>query len=191
MLDQLWANAILTFRAPRRGARFAIDRFDTLERVALIFALAFAANALLMSVRGVLTGEDLSGEMGPIGFLVGNLFASLVAFTLMVVMILVIGRLFGGRANLMEVSAALAWHSLVTAAFAPFINPVALMTEAQGPGFIISLLLIGVTLWLLVNFIAEAHGFRSAWRVAAVMFGGLFLLGALVPFFLAGTISGA
>ena len=191
MLDELWANVIATFRAPRQGARFAIERFDTIERVALVFALAFAGNALLMTVRGAMTGEDIAGEMGPIGFLLGNLFASALVFSVMVVAILIIGRLFGGKATPLQLSAALAWHSLVTAIFAPLVNPAALLTGEPGPAFVISVALIGVMIWLLVNFVAEAHGFRSAWRVAAVMFGGIFLFGALVPFIIAGPISGA
>ncbi|MEL7463663.1 MAG: YIP1 family protein [Pseudomonadota bacterium] len=191
MFAEIWAKAVDTYRSPRKGARMAIDEFDTFERIALIFGLSFCINAVMLVLRSIALGEDVSGDGGIVFFVVGNLFASAFAFAIMVLLAYAIGRfLFGGKGEPWEVAAALAWHSLVTAPFALVMNPFALMSEDVGGSAILSMILVGVTLWLLVNFIAEAHRFSSAWKVAGVIFGALFLLGALLPILLAGAISG-
>ncbi|MEL6793225.1 MAG: YIP1 family protein [Pseudomonadota bacterium] len=190
MFAELWAKAVDTYKSPRRGARMAIEAFDTFERIALIFGLSFCINAVMLVLRSIAIGEEVSGGAGVVGFVVGNLFASAVAFVIMVVLAFAIGRLFGGKGEPPEIAAALAWHSLITAPFALVMNPFALMSETFGAGAILSTILVGVTLWLLVNFIAEAHRFSSAWKVGGVIFGALFLLGALLPILLAGSISG-
>jgi Na+/melibiose symporter-like transporter len=53
------------------------------------------------------------------------------------------------------------------------------------PVFLVPIMAVGVVLlfWLLSNFTAELHGFQSALRVFAVIFGLMFLVGlAITPF---------
>lgn len=179
MLNTLLENAVLSFRAPRKGARAIIDMVSGWDGVALIFGLAFTLTAIL-TLLGVSIADRSEATGDGMQFVVTNLIFSLVAFAFSTGLIFGIGKLFGGKGELLEVATIMAWHSLITVAFTPFISLEATM-EGAGPAAIFQFILMGVALWLLVNFITEAHRFESAWRVGAVMMGGVFVAGLLLP----------
>lgn len=81
----------------------------------------------------------------------------------------------------------MAWHSLVTVIFAPVVAFAMLPGVAEGHLGLLAvgqIVMVGVVLWLMANFVAEAHGFVSALRVSLGLFGGVFVLGFLVSMLL-------
>lgn len=187
MLQIVLENVADSFRAPRRAARRVIDTVKRPEEVAMMFGLSFCISTILMLLTHLIFG--IGGGTGSLGFVLTNLMVSAFAFGMLTVFVYMVGRLFGGEAEILEVAAVIAWHSLVTAVFTPLIAGAVNPADAQpGPGFLIQFALVGVVLWLLVNFIAEAHRFQNAWRVAGVMFVGIFLAGLILPFLLSGLI---
>ncbi|MEM7525941.1 MAG: YIP1 family protein [Pseudomonadota bacterium] len=187
MLRTVLETAAESFRAPREAARRIAEVFTTLEGVGVLFGLAYCLNAILLTAAQLAFGREGAG--GTLSFVVLNLVISGAAFVILTGLVYGCGRLFGGTARLIEVAAVVAWHSLVTVPFTPFIaggfDPA---SGEPGPGFLLQLALIGVALWLLVNFVAEVHGFTNAWRVAGVMFAGLFMAGMILPILFAGFI---
>ena len=105
--------------------------------------------------------------------MMSNLIFSAVAFAFVCGVVFGVGRLFGGAGSLLNVAAAMAWHSLITVVFTPFLSLTALTGEGGGAALPIFIMLF--IAWLLVNFAAEAHQFKSVWKVAAVMVGLLFV----------------
>lgn len=186
MLQSLLEAAVESYRAPRRAARRIIDTVDRPEAVALMFGVSFCVSAMLMLLTQSAFGAD--GANGGLGFVFLNLVFSAFGFGMLVGLVYGVGRLFGGEGELIEVAAVIAWHSLVTVFFTPFVASAGTLDGASGPAFLIQLVCVGVAIWLLVNFIAEVHGFPNAWRVAGVMFVGMFLAGLILPFLFAGLI---
>lgn len=188
MLTLLSELLLQSYRAPRATIRRVIDAADSYEAVALIFGLSFTLNTMLVVVVA------MAGEQGGAGFefVLSNLAFSLVAYALAVVLIHRIGSALGGCGSFRDIAAAVAWHSFVTVIFAPLVAAATLPGIGAGAaGFlaIAQLAMVGVVLWLLANFIAEAHGFPSALRVGAGLFGGVFLVGFVLSMLLPNLIS--
>ena len=187
MFGTLIEDVIASYRAPRPTVRRVIDRLDGWREVAMLFGLAFCLSSGIAVLISLLSGEGGAG----LGFLVTNLVFSAAAYALAVVLIHRVGRLFGGKGEMIEVAAAVAWHSLATVIFAP------LVAAASAPGLggaagilaIAQLAMVAVVIWLLANFVAEAHGFRSVARVAGGLFAGVFMLGLILSILLPNIIS--
>lgn len=190
MFAELLAQAVASYKSPRQGARAAIDSFDTVERVAILFGIAFSVSAAMFALRSILfENTELAG--GVIGFVFSSLVLMIVNFGLSVGLILAIGRLFGGVGGPLQIAAVVAWHSLVTSPISLFVDPLSFLSPDAGAGAFVGLLLMGASVWLFVNFVAEAHRFTSAWRVAGVMFGALILAALVLQLFIGGPISPA
>lgn len=181
MLNFLIDTLLLSYRAPRAAARRVLDHVTTYEAIGLIFGVSVALSSFLAALVAHLGGRYVVG----FGFVVSSLVVSVVVYVAAVLLIHRGGALFGGRASLRDIAAMVAWHSLATVIFAPLIASVSLpglspsMMAMLGFG---QLLMIGVALWLLANFVAEAHGFASALRVAGVMLSGLFMIVFVLSF---------
>lgn len=165
----------LSYRNPRQGMREVHQRVSGYRGALLIFGVAFSASSVMsifVSLAGGVGGVALSN-------VVVSLLVSLMASVIAIVLIYFIGKMFGGKATPQQVAVMLAWHNMTTAIFAPL---VAIAQISQGGGLIsvILLVMIAFVFWLLANFTAETHGFRSASRVAAVMFVMGFLLSSLI-----------
>lgn len=186
MLQTILENVVESYRAPRNAARRIATMVRRPEEVALLFGLSFCVSALLLILTQFLFGTD--GDAGGLSFVFTNFLIGAASFTILSGLVFWVGRLFGGQGGLMEVAAVIAWHSLVTSIFTPFIAGAAAPGETPGPAFLIQVGLVGLTLWLLVNFITEVHRFQSAWRVAGVMLAGMFMAGLILPILLAGLI---
>lgn len=176
MLQELVKSVIDSFVAPRTAARRVMDNVTDFQGVAVIFGLSFTLSAIVLILKTFFSAEaaaDIERAGGAISAVVSLLISSAVAFAFVSVVVLGVGRLFGGVGSLLNVAAVIAWHSLITVVFSPFMSVTALTSETGAaliPVFI--MLFVG---WLLINFTAEAHQFKSLWKVAAVMVGLLFI----------------
>lgn len=184
MVEFLISMVLLSYRAPRVAMRRVLDMIAGFEGVALIFGVSFTLSALLMLAIAQIGGQG----GGDIGYLISNFFFSLIGYLVAVALVFWVGKAFGGRGRFLDVATAIAWHSLVTVIFTPLVA-VATMPGigdgALGLLAVAQIAMIGVILWLMANFVAEAHGFRSALRVALVLIGGLLVIGFVLSLFLA------
>ena len=183
MLQDLVKLIVDSYVAPRSAVRRVIDRAQNWEDIAIVFGLSFTLSAMVMTLR-----LDDPGD-GGLALILVNLLVSAIGLLLLSFIATGVGKLFGGKGELKELTAAMAWHSLVTVVFAPFLSPAALLaTEEARSGFFLQVALLLVVIWLMVNFIAEAHRFQSAWKVAGVMAALIFLPAILMSFFFAGSM---
>lgn len=192
MTDFLWRHFLMAFARPRESARAVIDRANGLEAVALLFGLGFCLVGVLQVVRWAWLGEQpVAGEGGLIGLMISQLMFSAFAFVVSTGLVFFIGRMFGGTGDFVAVGAAMAWHSLVTGVFTPFLTfPGAAPEGAEAAGTVSlgQVFILAFSTWILVNFITEAHGFNSVWRVAAVTFGLGIAASTAVLFLFAGAM---
>jgi len=176
MLQELIKSMIDSFVAPRAAARRVIDTVQDYQGVAVIFGLSFTLSAIVLILKTYVGAEpaaNFEAAGGALPFIISNLIFSAVAFAVLCGIVFGAGRMFGGVGTFLNVAAVLAWHSLITVVFTPFLSLTALTTDSGGaiPTVIIMLFIA----WLLVNFAAEAHQFKSVWKVAAVLFGMMFI----------------
>lgn len=189
MLQFLISQVVHSFKAPRAAARQIIERVNGPEEVTIVFVLAFCLQAFIMVLLALISGDF---EGGAISSVLGSLLVNIVTFVLLVGIVFGVGRLFGGQGTLLEVAAVIAWHSLITVIFAPFMTPVASAETTGGASFhpIVFIIMV-VVFWLLVNFITEVHRFESVWQVTGVTLGVLMAIGLVLSILIFGAISGA
>lgn len=175
--------------APRSTVRTIIDgRPDLAARLTLL-ALAAALQGALWALTALLAGSGGLGFGGQFRLAVQVFVNYVVTATIAYH----VGRHFGGEGSRQDVATAVAWHAMLTAALTPAL---ALAVVGATPNGTLSagtaLLVIGYAVynvWLLGCCVAEAHGFRSAARVAAVAFG-LSAVVAFILLMLAGGLAG-
>lgn len=172
-LANLRGLVALTLRAPRQAARALMQvplslqgRWGVLVLMAVLSALLMQGVGALMPMPVAPDGAEIV-QVGP--FVWAGMVATGMALTALVVH--AVGRWRGGRGELPDAVILVAWlqfiQLLVAAAqivvllVAP---PLSVVLEAVG---------VGLFLWLLVNFVAEMHGFRSL---------GLVFLGVILTF---------
>ncbi len=176
MLQELVKSVIDSFVAPRAAARRVMDNVTDFQGVAVIFGLCFTLSAIVHIVKTLFDSDlatHVQNEGGALSVVLNLFLSTAVTFAFLSVVVFGVGRLFGGVGSLLNVSAVIAWHSLITVVFLPFVSLSAL---TSGNGAALGQVFIGLfTLWLFVNFTAEAHQFKSVWKVAAVTFGLLFI----------------
>lgn len=176
MLQDLLKSIIDSFVAPRKAARRIIDNVTDFQSVAVIFGLSFTLSAIVLLVKAAFSAEasaDIANAGGAISAVISLLIYSAVAFAFVTGVVLGVGRLFSGAGTVLSVAAVIAWHSLITVVFSPFMSVQALTSETGAA--LIPIFIMLFVFWLLINFAAEAHQFKSVWKVAAVMVGMLFI----------------
>ncbi len=181
-MSALLVNLAEAFLQPRHSALRILSTARNWQTTLLLGLLAFSLQALLTIITRAALGigqvpqnfgepEDPSG-ITPFGM--GLLLAAIVG------MVFGIGRLFGGRASLREVVAVLSWYGVATAALVPV--EIAWVNQLLSGATSSLLVAFGIglelfALWILANFVAAVHGFRSAFKVMACIVAILFLLG--------------
>ena len=183
MLQELVKSVIDSFVAPRAAARRVLDTVQDFQGVAVIFGLSFTLSAIILIVKALFDAEaatDLERAGGAISAVVSLLIYSAIAFTFVSGIVYGVGRLFGGVGTFLNVAAIMAWHSLITVVFSPFLSVTALTSESGAA--LIPVFIMLFVVWLLINFAAEAHQFKSVWKVAAVMVGMMLIPALLMTF---------
>lgn len=163
-LSDLMRLAFESVRAPREGARQVqtVDlprgaRWQALIAVVIVSVLLSQATAFLAPAGSdILMGAMLANPIG----------ATIVQLCLMVIMVFSvfwIGRAMGGHGSFDDTILLIAWMQfimvglqLVQTAALVLIPPLASLIGVLG---------LGLFFWLLTNFVAELHGFRSLFQV--------------------------
>lgn len=187
MMQAFVENLIEAFRTPRTSARRMIALAPNLRDCLLMVVLAFAIQGLL---SGLLSGPSAGG----IAARFAELGLQLALFFLIVIGAHRIGARFGGKATPEQIGPVVAWHYLVTSFLAPLnvlgmraVNP---ETGSAGILFLLVPFSVGLSIWLLASFLAEAHGFQRLGPVIMATVAGFLGLGLITMIFL-GIVSGA
>lgn len=192
MLQTILSLVTETYRTPRRAVRSVIDGVRGPADAVMLFGLSFCLNAGIVILASLLAGGEGEAGSGAFRFAASNLMFSSVAFALISLLIWRGGRFFGGTGSLTDIATAVAWHSLVTTVFAPLLAASTIVEPTSPLAGLIGvaqIFMLGVVLWLMSSFVAEAHGFASAWRVAGVLFIGMMVIAFLLSIVLTGLIS--
>lgn len=162
-------NLVLeSIRNPREGAATVLNFAPSRDVLLQLLALVVVLSVLFGQAGVVILGGGLSdGALtGPIAL--SPLTAAFVQFGLLVMLVISIhsiGRAFGGTGSFEETLLLVTWLQFVLLC----LQLVQLLALILMPplGGLIGLISIGIFLWLLVNFVAVIHNFRSLGLVFA------------------------
>ena len=157
------AETVLALGLPRRALWLAF---------ALVIVLSMLLGDILYLLAGLPQGGPLTGPMGASPVVMGGLQAGFLY--LMAHAITQIGRLFGGTGRFEEALALIIWLQFIFLCV-QVVQLIALVALPPVAG-LITILALGLFLWLLVNFIAALHGFTSLGMVAVMTILSAFAL---------------
>ncbi|MFT4715461.1 MAG: hypothetical protein ACI861_000578 [Paracoccaceae bacterium] len=184
MNNQIKALLRLTVQDPRAAAAgLLVDEHARANAIKL---------AILVVIFGVFASY-INAQIAPENFeglfattLLSNPFLltiiQFVTLMISVIAIHVIGRMFGGRGGFDQAILISAWLQFFTLMVQIALIPVAIIAPT------VAGLLSGLSyvyfVWLMVNFIAELHGFRSLWKVLGGIVGASFAASFIILMFL-------
>jgi hypothetical protein len=142
------AETVLALGLPRRALWLAF---------ALVIVLSMLLGDILYLVAEIPQGGPLTGPLGESPFIMGLLQAGFLY--LMAHAITRIGGLFGGTGRFDEALTLVIWLQFIFLCV-QVVQLIALIALPPVAG-LITILAMGLFLWLLVNFIAALHGFTS------------------------------
>lgn len=164
-----------TLQSPRQGARAVMDLRLSVSTGWTALMLAAVVSTLLLSASLMLVPVEMPAKMAafygnPLQLVV--LQAAVMTFGAL--LIYGVGKRFGGTGSLAATLAVTNWLQAI----------LLVLQVLQLVAMLIAPLLadlIGVagavlSVWLLAQFVAELHGFASAWRVLGAMFATIFAL---------------
>lgn len=166
------------YLAPRATLRQLLNGGHGFDVALLLIALGYVLESVLVKF---LVSRPGAGEVSLVAFHMLNMTATVCGFLILSGLVFWAGRIMGGIATLAQTQLAVAWFMLVTSLLSPFAMmglPDQFFNPSAEPGTPIDMssanttlifLVAGAVIWLLSSTVAEAHGFRSVWRVAAVI----------------------
>lgn len=149
-----------TLSAPRQGARLVMNwKISTTEGW-----LALALAAIISTLLAELLSQLIPGQIEPAMAAVLSTpmeFAALqfLGLSLITLIMFAFGRQFGGKGSFAETVSVVAWLQAILLV----IQTAQIVTLLVLPvlSFFIGIGGLALTIWLVVNFAAELHGFRS------------------------------
>ncbi len=191
-LSVLLRHAVDSIRAPRDEARWVqsidLPRGARWEALLLIVVIS----AILGQISTILVPPEANALVTPL--LTNPIMMGMIQMSLLVVMVFAIhwiGRAMGGDGRFGDAILAVAWIQFVMACL-QVVQTVAMVLVPPLAG-LIAVLGFVLFFWLLTNFIAELHGFRSLGQVFVMivisMIGfvfGVSLLLAIIGFSIPG-----
>jgi hypothetical protein len=188
-LSALLAALRLSVADPRQIARLLISlRLPPVVGWTAL-ALVVVLSALLSAVAYLVFPAAMDPAMAAVfasGFELLLMQGMVMAVTLMLVQ--GVGRSFGGTGRFSDALVLMAWIEGVLV----LLQAVQMVLLLLAPPLAEALGLIGIALflWLLTNFVAELHGFRSAAKVFFTILGTVLALSFAAAFVMLGTIGG-
>lgn len=173
----------LTLRSPRQAARVVMGWPLALGERWAILAVMAVASTLSATVFVTLAPESADPAMTMI--LADPIIFAAMQFgglALMAGLIFVIGRRFGGIGSFAEVLAIVGWIQVIL--FTLQLAQVVALILLPPLAVLIGLASLALSLWLLPCFIAELHGFRSAFLTFIGMVAAMFALVVLLSLIL-------
>lgn len=166
-----WAKqlAVQTVKDPRGAAEWVVAQ--NVERSVLWMALvlATALNALLFGVSNFLFPTNM--DMPLVGLFSNPLLYAMAQGGGLVITVFVltwVGGMMGGRGSLGDVLIVLTWLQFMRVAAQALVIGVGVILPALGG--LLSLAILVLSIWILLNFINVAHGFGSLGKAFLVLF---------------------
>ena len=164
----------LTLREPREAARVILRVPLPLSARWAAMLLMAVLSAVLMQVMQALLPPPLAADgtpLEPVGpfFWAGMMVVGMVLTSLLV---FAVGKWRGGRGELPDAVILIAWLQFLQLVVVAVQILLMLVLPMVAP--VVEIIGVLLFLWLLVNFVAEMHGFRSL---------GLVFLGVILTFF--------
>lgn len=175
-----FAQALIQgYTAPRLSARQILGLGAGVELALMMVALAYIVQAIF-SILLLPGGFGIAGHMLAI-------MQQIIIFFLLSGLVYGIGRMAGGTGTLLGSQLIVAWHALVTSIISPLAIGISTATfEAQETGelpsavLLLGVVYVAISFWLMANYVAELHGFRSAASVLGAIIGLTFAFAILL-----------
>ena len=172
----------LTLTDPASGARAVLSMGVPREHHWTLFLLAIALSGAIYQLTVlILQPEAPEGARLPSGFTAAAVTGG--SILLLAAAIGWIGRLAGGTGPLENVLLLVIWFQFVLIALQ--VIEIAVMLIAPFLGSVVFIAFVAYVVWVLTNFIAVVHGFRSLGRVFLGMVMAFFALVFLLSLILA------
>ncbi len=183
-LENLLAMVWRSITNPREGAEEVLslgvprDALWTLLFLVVVLSafLGQVATFLLVGVEGAeaagLLGLPIATGAIQLGALIGTIFA-----------IQLIGRAFGGTGSLDETVLLVAWLQFVMLCV-QVVQTILIVVAPAFSSFLV-IVALGLFMWMLTNFIAVIHGFRSLAQVFVMILLSLFMIAFVLSILLA------
>lgn len=174
-LTTIFSEMRAAVQDPRSGARRVMAANLSMNEAALALLIVAILTAIISAFVGQMaSGVDAAAmpmaALSPVQWAVMQIAAMFVGAAL----IAAVGRFFGGQGTLAQSIALLAWAEFIVLIVQ--IAQVLAMFILPPAAVILAVIGIALTLWLIVNFVAELHGFDSLLKVFFALFGVSFLL---------------
>jgi hypothetical protein len=173
-LNGLFKLAVDSIGQPREVAHLLLAMRPSNTVLMEAFALMVTLNAVLFSLSVLAFPSEV--EL-PVLFKWPFLFAAIQALVLggTIAALTWTGRLFGGTGRIEDIAVLLIWMQALRVA----VQAVMLVLSAVAPAAsaLLALGASGVGIWILLNFLDEAHGLGGLGKAFAVMFLGILGLG--------------
>lgn len=159
-LNALLVLVIQTLRNPREGASTLLNAAPPRQVIWEMLALVVVVSVLLAHLTSMLAPGVMGGAAGP--FNLSPITTGLVQGVLLVIMVYAIfwiGRGFGGTGSLEETLLLVTWLQFILVCV-QVLQTVSLFVIPALAG-LLGILALGLFFWLLVNFVAILHGFKS------------------------------
>lgn len=167
------------YTAPRLSARQILASGGGLELALMMVALAYLVQAIFSILF-------LPGGFGIAGHLIAAV-QQVIIFFLLSALVYGVGRMAGGTGTILGSQLVVAWHAIVTSVISPLAIGVSTATfQAQDSGelpsgvLLTGVIYVAISFWLMANYVAELHGFRSAVSVLGAIIGLTFAFAILL-----------
>lgn len=167
-MNQLAVTLVLrSLTEPRKVARWLIDLHLSREALLTGFALVVVLNTVLFSLSMLLLDGSLTGLLSRPSIFA---FMQVASVGITIVTFHWAGRIIGGKGQMADMAVLVIWMQALQVLVQALLLVLMPASSFLGGTFVTLTTVIG--LWILVNFIDEAHGFGSLIKSAgAVIFG--------------------
>lgn len=167
MAVSFWGNLVVdSLRRPRKAARqllaFPVEDRSVIEGAVLVSA---AGMVLGYAVLALIPEADVIGASVLHAPLVGALL-QLAAIFVVILLVVRIGRLFGGQGEMRAAAKLIVWLDLVLVLLQAV--QLALLMIFPAGAALVSLVAVAWMLWAFASFVTELHGFKNAAIVLGV-----------------------
>lgn len=185
MWSALFEAMKFTLRNPRAGARFVIGLGLSANTGWSSLILSAILSTMLTSVAVLMSPQGLDPTMlmmfgNPIRLAI----IQVVVLSVGVLLVQTVGRWFGGKGSLASTVVLMSWLEIILIALQ--LVQTAAMVLLPPLAEVIGLFGFVLFLWLLVQFVAELHGFESAWKVLGAILVTVFAVSLALAVFLVG-----
>jgi hypothetical protein len=167
-LDGFLKLALQSVTNPREVAALLLSIRPSREAIWTAFALVVVLNALIFSASMLLTPGPVPAFMvNPVSFLLlqgGTLAGTILAFAY-------VGRLLGGRARLEEIALLMIWMQALRVLVQ--LGLLVIMPVSALLAGLVTMVASGFGVWIVVNFLDEAHELGGLLRALAVLILGV------------------